>query len=391
MGNVEKPKTIFLSIDSESPVTELENVGEWNEANASSRAGIKLFAKDDRSGVRNTVFSLDDGKEQLYKSTIYTNLLEAGSHSITYFSVDAIGNKEEIQQFDFYVDKKAPLITIETVGDKYTVNGKEFSSGRTKIKLTAIDNKAGVKEIWYSVNASKYKLYDKPFYLDGKGGNRSIKFYAIDNVNNKTINSDGSGQNFSTPYLDLTGPKLSNSFSGAVYNSRDTIFIGPKTKILLAGIDEEAGLQKITYEINGGEEIEYSSPFSIENSGYYEIAETGYDNVNNSNRKEFALVVDAEGPEHFPRFSVPVFTQKTDDKGTIDVYPVQAELYLAATDAKVGSHKITYSINGAPEKIYTSPIFGFQKGKTYNIDVAAYDWLQNNTKSTIRFEIFSGK
>jgi len=391
VGNVEKPKTVLLSIDNESPVTEMENTGEWNESNASARGGIKLSAKDDRSGVRNIIFSLDEGKEQVYSSPIYTNSLQEGSHTLSFFSIDAIGNREEMQQFDFYVDKKAPLITMETVGDKYTINGKEFSSGRTKIKLTAIDNKAGVREIWYSVNASKYKIYDKPFYLDGKGGNRNIKFYAVDNVNNRNIDSDASRQNFSTPYLDLTGPKLSNNFSGPTYRSRDTLFLSPRTKIILGGNDAEAGLQKLTYQINGGEELDYLEPFLIQNSGFYEIAQTGYDNVNNSNRKEFFVVVDADGPANFPTFSTAVFSQRTDESGTTDIYPQQVGVYLAATDGKVGSQKITYSINNSPEKIYTSPIVGFEKGKLYNIDVIAYDWLENKTKSSIKFEILKSK
>ncbi|MFN0049888.1 MAG: OmpL47-type beta-barrel domain-containing protein [Cytophagales bacterium] len=391
VGNVEKPKVLNVAIDNESPTTELINIGVWNENVASSNAAIKLKAEDNKAGVRNIIYALDNGREQIYKGVINTNLLDEGTHTFSYFGIDNIGNREEKQDFEFYVDKRAPLITIEAVGDRYKVNGKEFSSGRTKIKLTAIDNKAGVKEIWYSVNASKYKLYDKPFYLDGKGGNRSIKFYAIDNVNNKTLSSDGSGQNFGTPYLDLTGPKLNYSYSGPIYNSRDTLFASPKTKIVLAGTDEESGLQKITYKINGGEEIEYTSPFSIAEGGYYEITQTGYDNVNNSNRKEFSLVVDAAGPAHFPRFSVPPFSQKTDENGTVDIYPVQAELYLAATDDKVGSHKIAYSINGSAEKLYTSPIVGFEKGGAYSIDVVAYDWLSNKTKSTIKFEILKGK
>ncbi len=387
VGNVENPQTVYIVVDESSPVTELQNVGEWNESTASARSGIKLVAADNQSGVKNTLFSIDGGKEQIYKSAIYTNNISEGEHSISYYSIDAIGNKEEVAQFDFYIDKKSPLITLETVGDKYTVNGKEFSSGRSRIKLTAVDNKSGVKEIWYSVGNEKYQPYDKPFYLSGKGGNTSIKFYAVDYVNNKSLNTGGSNQNVSTPYLDLTGPKLSNDFYGPIYKSRDTLFISPKTKIVLGGSDSEAGLQKISYKINGGEEVDYSGPFTIEKDGYYEITQYGYDNVNNSNRKEFFLVVDASGPETFPRFSVAPFNQKVVEGNTVSIFPVQTELYLAATDDKVGNHKIIYSINGGTERLYSSPILGFEAGKKYDIQVKAYDWLDNKTLSTISFEI----
>ncbi len=70
---------------------------------------------------------------------------------------------------------------------------------------------------------------------------------------------------------------------------------------------------------------------------------------------------------------------------------MQAELYLAATDDKVGSRKILYSINGGADRPYSSSILGFEAGKKYDIQVKAYDWLDNKTLSTISFEILKTK
>lgn len=391
VGNVEKVQGVNITIDASAPTTELIQNGDWNDNVASARSSLKLKSTDAASGVKNILYSIDDSKEKPYQGTIQVGELAEGQHSITYYATDGLGNAEEASQFDFYIDKKAPLISIETVGDKYTVNGKEFSSGRTRIKLTAVDNKSGVKEIWYSINGEKYQLYDKPFYLSGKAGNRSIKYYAIDHVNNKTSNSDGNNMNISTPYLDLTGPKLNHNFSGPVYKTRDTLFISPTTKISLSATDEESGLQKITYKINGAEEVDYTAPIVLDKEGYYEIAEYGYDNVNNSNRKEFAVMVDTTGPEHFPRFSIAPHSHITENDVIINVYPMQVEVYLAATDEMVGNHKILYSINNGPEKEYTMPIKGFERGKRYDIKVKAFDYLENISTSNITFEILKGK
>ena len=50
------------------------------------------------------------------------------------------------------------------MGNTYMVGGKEYSSGRSRLKVAAVDNKAGVKEVWFSINGAPFELYDKPVF-----------------------------------------------------------------------------------------------------------------------------------------------------------------------------------------------------------------------------------
>ena len=107
-----------------------------------------------------------------------------------FYATDNVGNVEQSQKYNFYLDKTPPVLIDELLGDTYFVNGKEYTSGRSKLKLTAIDNKAGVKEIYYTTNGKFYQLYTEPFYLPSVAGAMQINFYAVDNVSNKTTGSE---------------------------------------------------------------------------------------------------------------------------------------------------------------------------------------------------------
>jgi hypothetical protein len=62
-------------------------------------------------------------------------------------------------------------------------------------------------------------------------------------------------------------------------------------------------------------------------------------------------------------------------------------LFLSSTDASVGFENMLYSVNGKPEKEYTSLIKGFQKNKFYEINVTSIDKLGNKSNKSIKFFI----
>jgi hypothetical protein len=229
-------------------------------------------------------------------------------------------------------------------------------------------------------------VYSKPIYLSDNKGSLSVKTYAIDNVNNKNYKKkmDTKGN---VPYIDLTGPDLSHSFIGNKFHTNDTMFINKDTKITLKAYDKEAGANRITYNIDNGNEKDYKEPFQIKEEGFHEVEFTGYDNVDNTNNKEFGVFVDNKGPEIFTRFSVLSRKKKKVDNEELDVYPSHVMLFLSATDTYVGNEKIYYSINGGPFKKFYRFIEDFSSGKKYTVGIKAYDQLQNKREDKINFYI----
>jgi hypothetical protein len=384
VGNGENVKSKTFIVDLHAPKTELSFEGDKFEDNISGRTELVLSAEDNISGIKAIYYSIDDKQERRYYTPIKSAYLNEGEHNIKYYSLDKVGNKENEHSYTFYVDKTPPILVDEIMGNSFVMQGREYSSGRTKLKLTAVDNKAGVKEIKYNINNEGYMVYEKPFYLSAISGSLSVVSYAEDQVGNRSMANEKSTKNRAS-YVDLTGPTLKYDFIGKVFKTRDTTFINKNTKIKLWGTDNEAGLKTLTYAINGAEEKDYKEPISIEQEDKYTLNVYGYDNVDNSNRIAANLYVDNTGPDIYSRFSILPVSKKKINGFEADVYSSHVVLFLSATDSRVAIDRIYYSLNGGTEKMYTGIISGFKRGVDYTVHVKAYDKLGNLKEADIVF------
>lgn len=389
VGNAETPEKFDFVIDLSPPETNLHITGIELKNNIISTA-TKLFltAKDNLSGVAKTYYQIDD-----YDKTIYTGKnipiahLSDGMHKLKYYSTDQVNNQENELIYDFYLDKTAPILASDILGDRFIVNEQIYFSGRTKLKLTAVDNKAGVKDILFSIDGEEFKSYNEPFYLPSKPGIHVVRYFALDKLQNETEGSRSTRyqefkHNVSKIYVDLTGPNVSHAFVGNQFNTRDTLFISPKTKIKLSASDSESGLQYISYSVDGElTENKYTQPFSIEKHGRHSIEVFGYDNVNNRNIRQFNFVVDSEAPEIGHTFSIRPLTSK-DGK---NVYPKYVKIYLSAQDAMIGTQEIYYSVNGGTMVPYRGHISGFVPDGINKLMIKAVDELQNESEKTLEF------
>lgn len=383
VGNAEIPKSIYIKFDLTKPVTKLSIDANLYNDIISPRSKIVLESNDENSKIKKTVFAINGGTFYNYHNPIIISGLKEGEHTIAYYSIDKAGNEEIKKEYKFYLDKSAPMIVDELVGNTFTANGREYSSGRSKVKITAMDNKAGVNAIRYSINGGEFTEYTKPFYL-AKSGKLNIKTFVTDNVNNEVINTIMTNKS-NISYVDLAGPTLGHSFSGANFIAKDTAFITSNTKIRLAAKDDAAGYKRMEYSIDNKEIVEYSEAFTINSDGTHSVSYTGYDNVDNSSTKSFICVEDNTGPEIFYRFSFLSDKKKTIEGENYDLYPNHVVLFLSSTDSSVGFENMLYSVNGKPEKAYTSLIKGFQKNKLYTIEVTSIDKLGNKSQKTIKF------
>ncbi len=386
VGNFNEPTTKEFVVDISSPKTTISIDGDKYNDILANNCTLALAATDNASGVKKVYYQIDEGPKNIYFSAVKVNIYKEGEHTITFFSIDNVNNEETPQTYTFYVDKTAPMVLEEIIGDQFVINGKEFSSGRTKLKLTAIDNKAGVREIMYSVTKGTYEKYSEPFYLPKQQGSLSVTFYAVDNVGNKSGGTQQSG-GLSTYIVDLTGSTMGHSYVGENHIINDTVFINKNTKVKLDNFDKESGANKTTYNIDGSEEVLYESPFTVSTQGLHTITYTGYDNVNNTTIAKFFFIVDDKGPDVYNRFGIVAIDKKVIDGKSYDVYPLNTVLYLSATDQLVGVKDIYYSLNGTKETKYNMYVLGFKAATLYNMKMRAVDILGNETISTFDFYI----
>ena len=382
VGNVEAPQEFLFEVDVTAPLTRHTIGGEYNRDILSVRASITLESTDQSSGVQQVYYQLDGGTARKYGSSIPFQGLPDGEHVLTYYTVDRVGNREADKQFSFYLDKTPPVVTATVIGDQYQNRGRVFISDRTTVELKAEDNHSGVKSMVFSIDGGVEKEYTEPFPLKKSDGNHVVNYYAVDAVGN------GFRGEFKEEYggrqalsLDMEAPEVKYSFAGDLYITRDTAFITSKTEIGLEASDEDSGVKNIGYKINGGAGQVYEAPFTIPEEGFYSVDFFSTDLVNNRNTAEFFFIVDNTGPEIERIFSAePVGRIELDDKDTaLPVYSKGLTVYLGATDHRVNTKEIWYSLNGGQAVLYTRPIKVNQLGIN-TISVTATDELGNKTE-----------
>jgi len=390
VGNVEKINEKRFNVDRTPPKTYYNITGISDGEVIAISTKIYLTADDSISGITKTFYRIDDEPEKLYSAGTYIPIkhLLDGQHNLHFYSIDKVGNKESENIIPFYLDLTAPIVASDILGDRYLLGEKVFFSGRTKMKLTAVDNKAGVQDIFYSIDEGEFLRYEQPFYLPNVTGIHIVKYFATDKMDNNSEAGKSKYEKYkhvvNRVYVDLTGPILSHNIIGSTYRARDTLFISNKTLLKFTAVDSESGVQFITYSLDKEpDEKMYSEPITINEEGFHHIVYYGYDNVKNRNRAEIFVYVDGIGPEIKYNFSI--VSQGLKD--SLPVYPQHVTLYLGATDQIIGAKEIFYSINKTPEKRYSLSMTGFTKSSVNIVNIRALDLLGNETLLELKFYV----
>lgn len=388
VGNAGKVQEQVFTVDNTPPFTNLNVNGITDEKAVSFTSKMYFNMVDSIAGLKQTYYKFDNGNFVSYDGTsIPFATLNEGQHTLAYYSTDNVNNQEPEKKFDFFLDKSSPLMATDILGDRYIANNIIYFSGKTKLKLTAIDNKVGVKVVKYAIDNQPFTTYSNPFYLPSISGLHSIRYYSVDNLDNQTTGVTGVGyeeykHSVSKVYVDLTGPTLSHEIIGDVAIRRDTMLLGPNNFIKLNAVDPESGLQKITYSFDGKLiENDYTTPIKMTQKGVHTFEYFGYDNVNNRNVSAFTFISDIEGPELFNFFTVGSISTKQG----LEVYPSKVGFSLAGTDVLAGLKSITYSINGQPAKLYATTVNGFKPNTKYTIKIVGTDYLGNQSSKEISF------
>jgi len=375
-GNVEQPQSYSFAVDYTAPQTSIiVNGTDRLEDILSGRVSLLLETKDSHAGVKNVKYKFNDGEEKRYTSPITLRWLEEGSYIMKYFAEDNLMNIENENTYEFFLDKTPPTVMVEVEGDQHQNRGRIFISQRTKVKLTAEDNRAGVQKIMYAIDGKKEEEYTKPFRLDKRQGIHVISYRAIDRVQNTSRTQVN--DRYGTVFLDLSSPQVSHTFQGSQFYTRDTLFVQSTTLVNLKAKDTESGIEKIGYSMNGELEQDYSEPFHFPSDGIYTVNYFARDNVGNENEADFTVVVDNQAPVIHTHWSIkPIGSKTLEDGRVVPIYSAHAKLYLAATDELIGTDKMYYSIDGGKEWLFSEPLKSFKKG-LHSINIRATDILGN--------------
>ena len=264
-GNEEEAKTVEVKIDEVAPETTSNVEDTWlNQAFT-----IELTATDDLSGVAKTYYSINDGE---YVEGTSFELTEAGVHTVKFYSVDNAGNKEEAKTVEVKIDEVAPE-TTSNVTDSW------FNQA-FKVELTATDDLSGVAKTYYSINDGEY-AEGTSFELT-EAGVHTVKFYSVDNAGNeeeaKTVEVK----------IDEADPVTAS-------NVKDG-WITQDFTVELTATDDQSGVAKTFYSINGGQYVEGTS-FKVSEEGIHKVSYYSVDQAGNvEEAKTVEVKVDKSAP-----------------------------------------------------------------------------------------------
>ena len=119
------------------------------------------------------------------------------------------------------------------------IANKQFVSARSKVELTAVDNKAGVEGIIYHFDNQEKSEYVSVLDQDLTEGKHFLYYSAADNVGNISMYE-------SLPvYVDQTAPSLSLITEGPKLSRNDTLFVHTSSTLKISAFDK--GKNSIRY------------------------------------------------------------------------------------------------------------------------------------------------
>ncbi len=269
-GNIEIAKTVEVKIDKTAPVTTSNAVTSWTKDNVT----IELTANDILSGADKTFYSVD-GAEYLEGTSFVIS--SEGTHSVSFYSVDAAGNTESANTVDVKIDKTAPV----TIFDK-SVNS---SKNEITVKLTAIDELSGVAKTYYSINGSDY--LEGNIFIVKDEGTYKISFYSVDIAGNiESANTD-----------EII---INNISPSVVMNLNPEYALGSTLKLLYVVKEDHLGIaneKMLVYgpNDNTGKAVTNGSSIKLDKPGVYTVVVTvtGTNGLSTTIEKKFTVYISA--------------------------------------------------------------------------------------------------
>lgn len=276
VGNVEKVQEYVFRLDSTPPQTQLKIAGPRADAVVGVGATLSFSASDAVAGVDSILYRLDGGAELTYEKPLPLDEMAEGSHSIEYYAVDKVANKETPRSFTFVVDRQPPQITLAIHGPQFTDKDVRYIAPQAEIELASHDAVAGATPIRYRIDTTgESTVYAAPFHLPQSVGIHRIRIESADPVKNVAL------LNVDDIYVDPVPPRTDVQFSRPSFVRDGAEILNPASKIALNASDYESGVQSVTYSIDGGPEQKYAGPFSVTDLGEHRLTVTAVDHVGN--------------------------------------------------------------------------------------------------------------
>lgn len=384
VNNYTDTESVSFVFDKTAPKTSLLKTKEGTYV-FGPKTQVQFKVVEEHSGVKTTYFKLGDGEYVKVKAgQVMPSTLEDGEYEMTFYSVDNVVNGEELRTEEVYLDKIAPVTSLEATSS-FEKGKRLYVSPNSKISLTATDNKAGVKQIKFTTRGILNEVYTESFSIENYHGATSVSYNASDIVDNVE------SKNYQEIFVDSLRPSTQIEFVGEFFEVANRFYVNESTELKLTASDLNSGVAYTEYAAIGSDFKKYDNPFKLTTEGYNGMMYRSVDNVDNAEYSQsIDLYLDKKGPQIVYNFS----NQPISEENGIKVYPAGTRLFLGATDDQSGTNSISYQINNQKAVHYSSPKTidisekkAFKRGKEFEVKITTTDLVDNVTTESIKFKI----
>lgn len=240
-------------IDREAPEVSLAIIGDQYEGEhlyVSERSKVELKAKDDKSGVKEITYSVNNsGLSEPYEKPFA--LKEKGMQYVNFAAEDQVNNFSGRKTRKVFVDNERPEASVSFEDAHFKNRDTVFVLPSTRINLQSEDGESGIQKIQYQVDQQDEKTYRDPLQLSDSGFH-IFNYRGVDRVNNKQKKQSVK------VYVDDQAPEIYHHFSvksiGTKEVREEQYTIYPSNcRLYVAATDMACGTDRIRYRINDGQ------------------------------------------------------------------------------------------------------------------------------------------
>lgn len=301
------------------PVTTL-NVRDPKHINATGKLYIKSttllnFTVEHTTEWAQTFYYLDDVGPLDYSMTgefnfSQSSITDEGLHYVNFSSIDSMGNQEDPwNSQEVIIDDSPPRTTMGIGIPWYDLLGTLWVTSNTPLELTW--TKDDEPELAVGREQTRYRIFQfgvnwtswsdyalgTPLDLGNEDGPRYVEGYSADFLGNEIATNW-------TLQVDNTPPEITFLIDGKPSSEIEgTPYVKDTTLFSLSANDRGCGVNgTITYNWEGGELNDYTSPFTFDKPGEHTIYVTSRDYLDNTNTTSFEVFV--LGPNYKPIIAI---------------------------------------------------------------------------------------
>lgn len=242
VGNIEiSNATHIVTIDEIPPTTILSysypNYIEATATYVSKNTTFTLNASDAVSGVANTYYKVDSESWIEYIAPFTLSNLAEGMHTLYFYSVDKLGNKEPTRSSNLTMDNTEPVISFISPSNESFVG-----SSNVYVFWNGFDYGSGVAYYEIKMDAENYihkETSTSHLFSDVTDGNHNVHIRAVDKLGNSQESSIAFIVDTTPPVVLINFPKNGSEIKSS------------RAAVAWSGSDELSGIDHYEVRLDG--------------------------------------------------------------------------------------------------------------------------------------------